>query len=353
VLFVDNTDSVQIARSEIMESAGYHVVCFATAAQAKQAIAATYVQAAIFDKRLTDDDDDRDISGIELRCAQEFRHLPAMILTVAPDDRRILQLLASRGQGSYAFTDLVGKDDTISTFLERLRHLFEQHVHVNFDLHPIWHSESAISLSQYVWVDVDPHKLVELSQEFEDLLGHIFFKFDTLTIRTPIWRRDGRVALPVSVAQKSSAPQEFILVCGGAQAIQAEEDNFCRDTRQRTRAGSQLVHSARTLHFGALAYELVGADSLIALQPMKGYFTVGNPEQTLQKAVKNGLRARLKDLGKPLRGNLHRWDWWMQHFQLGAPLLTTAFLGERIHWVLDHAFIGIGGTGNASTRIVW
>ncbi len=119
ILLVDNNDEFCEVWGRMLTNDGYKVKSAANPQEARLILISGGIDLAIIDVRLEDDDDELDISGLNLAADTAFRHIPKIMLTAhkpSPEYIRKLQEL-SVDELPFAVT-WIGKDEGTDKLLE-------------------------------------------------------------------------------------------------------------------------------------------------------------------------------------------------------------------------------------------
>ncbi len=120
ILFVDNNPLFLQSRKELLAREGYQVLTATSSAQAKHILSETHIDLALLDLRLTDDNDDRDYSGLML--AREIaRALPTIMLSAFPDIAAVRNALRPSVQGDAPALDFLDKTESFAELLAVVR----------------------------------------------------------------------------------------------------------------------------------------------------------------------------------------------------------------------------------------
>ncbi len=123
ILLADNHYDFLNTRAEYLENAGYIVYKGDSLNTARQIFQDQNIDLAIIDKRLVDDTDDNDWSGIYL--AREIHKTkPVIILTDFPTHETVRESLRRDSQGESAADDYIYKDDGPKAMIESIQNLF-------------------------------------------------------------------------------------------------------------------------------------------------------------------------------------------------------------------------------------
>lgn len=260
ILLADNNEDFLAICGEFLEQQGFRVITANTSAEAQKHLKTTHLHLAILDLRLTDDDDERDRSGLIL-AETEARHLPKLILTRFPsyqDVVRALKLDTNRLPPAVNFIDKRGE---LENLLDIIQETLARHLHINWQLKIQWHGLGSLSQTLNL---IEPHLerklLVDYSAELEDLFRKLFHNDTQITIGEVFAQQPGHVIFPV-FAYNPSGTKMYLVSCGRFNVIIAEKTAYKTAVPQRAQTEKiDYSHSAETLHFAATAYTLTGAN---------------------------------------------------------------------------------------------
>lgn len=124
ILLADNDQDFLETRREFLEREGYEIVTATSPAETREKLEQEELDLVILDVRLLNDDDEKDISGLEL--AKSVRHsLPIVILTGYPAMEYVLQALRPQIDGIPVAQDFAIKQDGPKALLTAVRRVLE------------------------------------------------------------------------------------------------------------------------------------------------------------------------------------------------------------------------------------
>ena len=134
LLFADNDPDFLKVRSEFLAQEGYHIITAANPTEARKKLEHAYVDLVILDIRLTNEEDEKDLSGLML-AREVARTVPKIILTGFPSYDYVREALKPSLEGLSAAVDFVAKQEgpdallrAVQTALRR-REVFVVHGH--------------------------------------------------------------------------------------------------------------------------------------------------------------------------------------------------------------------------------
>ena len=129
ILFADDDPGFLKARAEFLGGKGYQVIPAATPVEARRILEQGQVDLAILDLRLTDDADEKDISGLVL--AEGTAHsIPKIILTQYPTYEHLREALAPDLQDLPSAVDFVAKQEGPEALLATIRRTLRSDIRV-------------------------------------------------------------------------------------------------------------------------------------------------------------------------------------------------------------------------------
>jgi len=286
VLFADNDLDFLETRSEFLERAGYQVVRACTEAEAQRILADLWVPVAILDVRLKDDDDEKDISGLNLAKSELCRSITRIILTNY-QVKLISELLAIEWGGRLRRNiGVLDKRDGPESLLKLLKAAFDEYVHIDWNLKIDWKANVPYSLARLIDPGLDGTRLVSQGQELEDLFRRLFYGKKLVRVERLLWQHEQRAALAVQVFSDGAAAKPYVVVCGPQVEILDESRLFFRYSPTHQGDFGTLLKeemTAETTHFAANAYFLASHDygSLMTLQECYQY----GSEKTFNNAL--------------------------------------------------------------------
>jgi CheY-like chemotaxis protein len=84
LLLADNEAKFRETWGKILSDAGYDIRLASNPEQVRALLRETGIDLAILDLRLVDDEDEKDVSGLEVATDKAFRHIPKIVLTAFP-----------------------------------------------------------------------------------------------------------------------------------------------------------------------------------------------------------------------------------------------------------------------------
>lgn len=120
ILFADNDAAFLKTRKEFIENEGYQVLTAATPSEARKLLETARIDLAILDIRLEDDNDEKDLSGLQL--AQEAAHwVPKIILTGFPSYEYVREALSPSLSDLPAAVGFIAKQEGAAALMKAVR----------------------------------------------------------------------------------------------------------------------------------------------------------------------------------------------------------------------------------------
>lgn len=120
ILMADNDPDFLETRREFLEKEGYEIIVASSPSDAQMKLQQDDIALVIVDIRLLNDDDEKDISGLEF--ARSIEHpLPILILTGYPAFEYARQALRFQASGNLVAHDFIAKEEGSTAFLTAVR----------------------------------------------------------------------------------------------------------------------------------------------------------------------------------------------------------------------------------------
>ena len=260
LLLADNDQDFLIICGEYLEKAGYHIILAHGREEARHLLETTNIHLAILDLRLTDDTDERDLSGLILAETTAWQ-VPKIILTKFPTYQDVVRALKLDARQLPPAVDFVDKREGLDKLRQSIKESLSRSVQINWDLTIQWNGYLALSqVVNLIESGLDRDLLGERSAEFEDLLRKLFYEQSQITISDIFTHHTKHLILPV-FAHNQHGLKTYLLACGRVEVISGEDKLY--ETAVPQRIVTEKInrsHSAQTLHFAATAYTLNGGN---------------------------------------------------------------------------------------------
>lgn len=261
ILFVDNDPDFLSTRAEFLENDGYEVIKASSIQEAQKYINELWIPIAILDIRLTDDDDEKDLSGLTLVRSENLISVVKIVLTNYPNISIVRELLQLQSGGLRLTVDVLSKQEGPDVMLETVRQAFKANVGINFELGIDWRARDCYSLAKSINPELSGASLTNRCEELEDLFRRLFYRKDHIRIDHMLWHRNGRVALIVFAFKEGAKPESFVVVCGQKAIVNEEAKRFEEfSPKAPSEIGTILSMKVETTHFAANAYTVTAND---------------------------------------------------------------------------------------------
>lgn len=260
ILIADNIESVAKTYAEYLGMHGYQVRQVATPEECRRVLEQERIHLAIFDLRMRDDRDEKDISGLTL-AEQSNPRIPKIILTAFPSWEMVRESLRLNERGVPSAVDFASKLEGLSDLLQRVQNVFAQKVCINWDLKIDWKARDHFSLARLIEPELTDEQLPDRAEELEDLLRKLYPQSERIKIDELLWQNGQRVALKVVSCAQDKAPEAMVVVCGQNAEIVEESQKYHTYFPKSPKANATRLHlTAETAHFAANVYALAGCD---------------------------------------------------------------------------------------------
>lgn len=259
ILFADNHLDFLSTWTEYLELAGYRVYTANSPEEARTIILRGNIHLAIFDKRLVDDNDEKDISGIDLAKDPRLGFICSVILTDYPSHQNVRTVLRP---GESSAVDFISKEDGPQEMLDALSRAFKLHIPIHWDLGIQWESQSGLSIPGILGMldkNNPSDELIWRNEELDDLLRMVFFEFENVAILRKLWIDNGRVAL-LAHCHHEQADRYLAVTIGHLAPISSELVHIKAFPDDPGEGGTTHVGFYRRAHYAANAWRLSGAD---------------------------------------------------------------------------------------------
>jgi DNA-binding response OmpR family regulator len=316
ILYADNDRNYLDARCEFLELEGYEVRKACSPKEAEQILEQENIHLAILDIRLTDDNDEGDISGILLAKDVRFKRVPKIFITGFPTFEAVREAygpVIGKEPIAYAF---LAKKEGPEVMIEAVNSTFEEVVRINWELSIAWDAKGMLSfpyLAMLLEGSEDTGRLTQRSGELADLFGKLFIGEQQIAIARLNWLGSGCICLSLYSFSEGATRQSIVI--GGLW--DAVSQQYERVEWYLTLESGVLPKPAYadSIHYAAFAYDFPDAGS--------GLFQTG--------AVffnESGDKVGQKALEHLFRQTLHKWHL-NQRKESGGIDLAAAF-NERL-----------------------
>lgn len=124
ILFADNAPEFLKIRREFLETEGYRVVSASNPTEARQLFEQGWIDLAVLDIRLLNDDDEKDLSGL-LLAKEVARHIPKIMLTGYPSVDVVREALKPQLEGLPASVEFVAKEEGPEALIQAINDILK------------------------------------------------------------------------------------------------------------------------------------------------------------------------------------------------------------------------------------
>ncbi len=260
-MLADNLPDFLATYSQQLMRRGFRVLTAANPVQAEQILQSRYVHLAILDKRLEDDNEEMDSSGIAL-AARVTSSTPIVILTRFPTSDHAAEAMRKNAQMRRPAVDFIDKNKTkdYSQLLAAIEQVFDRHVELNWEL--AIYREPQHSLTQMVSLlgqDLADIPFEEKYCEITDLFRRLFRDQKQITLDEIVLYGSGYFLVKVFAFDGANLDQ-FIVSCSRRAQAEREETLYKAAVPRFAAYPGLRLHNepVQLTHFGAIAYHVHG-----------------------------------------------------------------------------------------------
>ena len=337
ILFADNDNSFLETRAGFLREAGYEVLLARSPEEAERMLSEERIHLAILDIRLEDDRDERDVSGLVLARAKEYRRLPKIILTRYPTYENVREALGETLDGLPPAVRFIAKQEGGQALVKAVEDTFDQHIRINWNLFIQTGEANSLTFHKLLGLvdgEGDERVLKSRTGELEDLFRSLFFDMDQIRIGHLLWARQARAAVTVFAFAEGRRPESFVVVYGECREVEEEARRYHAFAPKAPGLTSTVLYrSGETTHFAANAYALASAD-LENLRSFADLYRTG-PEKVFRLALENlfqnTLTAWHQDVSKPDESK-RLGQWYLQG--MGLTGIDESSFEERVQYII-------------------
>lgn len=260
ILLADNDLDFLSKRGDLFEASGYTVIKASSPEQAKKLLKESYVHLALLDVRLKDDNDDKDVSGIQLARDAENKRIPKIMITSHPSYEYVLAALGPSIDGEPPSVDFVYKEDGFPAMLSAIERVLKTRLQINENLSIGWAAGQFLSFPGLVPAIEEGLPLSLLAnrvQEMEDLFRQLFNFADRITILQQFGGGRGRCLIEVLVYSEGKV-ELMLVTLGKNDSVTQELERFELYIPHTFQVGSlALLGHRETLHYAAIAWSFI------------------------------------------------------------------------------------------------
>jgi len=281
ILFMDNRSSFLDVHTRLLERAGYQVLKATSIQEAEEKLEEKYIHLAILDIKMEDEEDELDISGLELAKKERYRPIPKIVLTAYNTWENAQRALGVALEG-LGLVKMIGKSEGPKAILQAVEEVFDKYICVNTQLTIRWGEPlSFLHLVHLIEPDLDNAYLLDRASELEDLFRCLFQQSGQITIGRLLAGCEKKVVLTVFAFSESGSESQFIVACGQREIIQQEKLNYDQLAPKTISARSTVRHSSiETIHFAIITYTLTGAD-LAEITPLYEFYRENSGDRVI------------------------------------------------------------------------
>lgn len=345
ILLADNDPVFLSTCAEFLGSAGYRVIKAASPTEARQILETGRIHLVILDLRLTNDDDQKDRSGLIL-AKETARSVPKLILTKFPTHQDVRDALKLDAEALPPAVDFVDKREGLKELLTAVKQALTEHVRINWDLGIYWDERECLSFPHLVTLiepDLDRGRLPDRAGELEDLFRKLFYEKSQITIGRLLWHRVGRVCVTVFAYRPEGSSEQYIVTFGLGSQIRQETTRY-KEFAPKEAIGTTLIGSVETMRFGAVAYTLHEAD-LEQVQTFEAFYRMNKARQ-IREVLKSFFQTTLApwhQTGRILEETKSLSQLYRQRLNLGLEEITQDELQRRMQ-ILAREALSLGPT---------
>lgn len=291
ILLADNLEPYLNTCADYIALAGYEVEKARNPEEARRRIEEGGIHLAVLDLRLTNNDDDKDFSGLTV-AKETSPTIPKIILTAHETWDAVREALGTADSDEPPAVDFIAKKEGLASLLARIRHALDRFVRFNWELEIDWRVRDHFSLVKFMEPELEGERLVRRGEEFEDLFRAHFLDRSHVIVSRSLWQRDGACALIAFSFGESTTTEAHVVVCGRRVEVEEAARRHAQfGPHAPGSSGTVLDRSSVTQHFAANSYALAGADleQVMSLHDM--YRTA--PERSLGTALTGLLQQTL------------------------------------------------------------
>ncbi|MDX1520988.1 MAG: winged helix-turn-helix domain-containing protein [Anaerolineae bacterium] len=263
ILFADNLKRFVNVRSEFLTTAGYDVIPAYTIDEAEKILDEKWVHMAILDIRMKDDNDDLDVSGLNLAKNKKYAQIPKIMLTGHPSYEAVREALRPDDlTGPPPAIEFLAKQEKPQVMVTAVERAFERYVRINRDLLINWDgSRSFLQFISQISSGLEEALLLDRSSELEDLFRRLFFDYDQITVGRPITQEADKLTLTVFAFAQDRVEQRYLVAFGARNKINTDVERYDEYVRSVADGSMAKELHSETTHFAAIAYNLPVAGS--------------------------------------------------------------------------------------------
>lgn len=289
ILIADNRPDHLQLRQQLFQIRKWEVVPASSPEEARAILEQQWVHLALIDLRLTNDDDPRDVSGLQL-AHETDPVVPKIIMTSWPNFETARDALGLDDKGLTPAVSCVDKGRGFPHLLDEAEKVFAHRVRINVDLkiEPPPNQSLAGLLRQikpYRRLSDDKVKarateIMARVAELEDLLRKLFYDAESIRLQELTPGAGGSGVLQVQPVKHGAEGEMVVVKFGQRERMRNEWRRFEHYVQEHTGTcmTAMLGKPEETLHYGGARFTLVGKskggqprlfDAFYAQQPLE------------------------------------------------------------------------------------
>lgn len=261
ILLADDNQAFVDVRAAFLRNAGYNVIEADSPSKAENVLRKMHVHLAILDIRMVKEDDENDISGIQLAKNPDFRSIPKIMLTAYPNYQTVTEIFDQNPDEMPPFVQYIAKKEGPKTMLDIVEQVIKKYVRINQKLEIHWNPKRPLSFPGLVGMiepAAPPDQLSVRVSELEDLIRTLFYQFDQVTILQQLWTRKERLALEI-LTYSQAGEEQFVVVCGTVKTMREELEHYQKlSARLQQTGGLSTLRPAEGVHYALRGRTLPG-----------------------------------------------------------------------------------------------
>lgn len=198
VLMIDNDEDFLDTRSEDLENAGFRVLKAHTLDEARQMLCNAHFHVALFDIRMRDDLDAKDVSGLTLAKEPAYAHISKIILTDYPLFDTTREAMRPGSTGIAPAVDYLYKEEGPDAMIRAVEKALSSQPARSREIRFRWTLRQPLSPATVAHL-LDPacpnEAFADRLEEMEDLFRNLFSACEQVTFNRLLWRKGENLAM--------------------------------------------------------------------------------------------------------------------------------------------------------------
>lgn len=278
LLLADNFDAILNSLGKLFERAGYHVTRATSYEEAQRKLELHYFHVAVLDRRLRNDEDETDNSGIDL-AKQSDPAIVKIILTQFPTFETARDAMAPGAGGERVAVSYVSKKEPTAVLLDHVARSVAS-IGIRRDLEIQWQAMDRKVLVKWLLPQGSEADLLEeWSEELEDLVTKLFPAAAEVHFERLLWRDLGRAAMLTRATFPGGSVKFSVVVVGLRESICEEAQQFKSIGSDSSWPGVPLLErSCASIRFAANLF-IFGTPDLSHSRPLADVFHHSSDKQ--------------------------------------------------------------------------